>query len=582
VAGVYARKSNDQTGVSDEDKSVRRQEDHARAYAVVNGWTVGDAYVYADDGISGAEFERRPGLMRLLADAGQKPRPPFDVLIISEKSRLGRESTETGYILKKILRAGVRVFSYLDQREITIESAMDKVVESVLSAADELEREKASQRTHDALVRKARAGHVAGGRVFGYANVPVTGADGKRQHVARQVKEVEAAVVRQIFEWCAGGLGYRKIAYRLNEAGAVCPMPRQGRPRAWSITTVRDILHRRLYRGEVTWNKTAKRDAWGQKAPHDRPAAEWVVVTRPELQIVPEDLWAAAHARLERTHGAYLRATRGQRWGRPAGGLAGRYTLSKLAACGVCGGSLYVRTNQHGRRRVSFYHCVANVTRGRTVCENGHPMPMTAADRAVLTTVEAEVLRPEVIEAAVQEALSRLRPARDTVARRRAEGQATLARLEAECGQLTEAIAAGGEWPSLLAGLKARERERRQVEQELAGLAQLEQVSQLDWQQVGRDLRDRLTDWQGLLQRQPAQAQQILRTLLVGRLVFTPKCDVNGDFFWEFAGEGRLDPLLVGVVSAAPKPGGSPWSHQPNFVELFSSGFEEHSDVPQT
>src|SRR5262249_8024334 len=108
---------------------------------------------------------------------------------------------------------------------------------------------------------------------------------------------------------------------------------------------------------------------------------------------------------------------------------------------------------------------------------------------------------------------------------------------------------------------KVRERERERVEQDLAGLAQLEQVTQLDWQQVGSDLRDRLTDWQGLLQRQPAQAQQILRTLLVGRLVFTPKCDVNGDILWEFVGEGRLGPLLVGVVGAAPKAGESPWSH---------------------
>ncbi len=320
VAAVYARKSHDQNGVSDEEKSVRRQEEHARAYAAANGWTVDDGYVYGDDGISGAEFERRPGLMRLLTEVGQKPRPPFDVLILSEKARLGRESIETGYLLKKILRAGVRVFSYLDQREITIESALDKVVESVLSAADELEREKASQRTHDALVRKARAGHVPGGRVFGYANVPVTGPDGKRQHVARQVNEVEAAVVRLIFELCAGGMGFRKIAYRLNADSAVCPVPRPGRPRAWSSTTVRDILHRRLYRGEVTWNKTAKRDAWGQKAPHARPAAEWIVVTKPELQIVSDDLWAAAHARLQCTHGAYLRATKGQRWGRPRAG----------------------------------------------------------------------------------------------------------------------------------------------------------------------------------------------------------------------------------------------------------------------
>jgi hypothetical protein len=33
--------------------------------------------------------------------------------------------------------------------------------------ADEIERDRARQRTHDALERKARRGHVTGGRVFG-------------------------------------------------------------------------------------------------------------------------------------------------------------------------------------------------------------------------------------------------------------------------------------------------------------------------------------------------------------------------------------------------------------------------------
>ena len=38
-----------------------------------------------------------------------------------------------------------------------------------------MEREKARQRTGDAMARKARAGHVTGGRVFGYDNVDVMG-----------------------------------------------------------------------------------------------------------------------------------------------------------------------------------------------------------------------------------------------------------------------------------------------------------------------------------------------------------------------------------------------------------------------
>jgi DNA invertase Pin-like site-specific DNA recombinase len=56
IAAMYARKSTEQNGVGDEEKSVTRQIEHAKAYAAQKGWTVHDEHVYIDDGISGAEF----------------------------------------------------------------------------------------------------------------------------------------------------------------------------------------------------------------------------------------------------------------------------------------------------------------------------------------------------------------------------------------------------------------------------------------------------------------------------------------------------------------------------------------------
>jgi hypothetical protein len=46
IAAIYCRKSTDQTGVADEQKSVARQVEHARAYAQRKGWTVADNCVY--------------------------------------------------------------------------------------------------------------------------------------------------------------------------------------------------------------------------------------------------------------------------------------------------------------------------------------------------------------------------------------------------------------------------------------------------------------------------------------------------------------------------------------------------------
>jgi DNA invertase Pin-like site-specific DNA recombinase len=169
IAAIYARKSTDQSAVADEAKSVTRQIEDATAYATRKGWIVPDSGVFVDDGISGAEFASRPGFMRLMT--ALKPRPPFQVLIMSEESRLGREAIETAYALKQLIQAGVRVFFYLEDRERTFDSPTDKLLMSVTAFADELERQKAGLRVYDAMRRKAAAGQVTGGRVFGYDNL---------------------------------------------------------------------------------------------------------------------------------------------------------------------------------------------------------------------------------------------------------------------------------------------------------------------------------------------------------------------------------------------------------------------------
>ena len=103
--------------------------------------------------------------MRLLNSL--KPRAPFDVLIISKLSRLGREQLELGYSIKQFSQAGVRIFSYLEDRENLLDSPTDKFLMSAVSFAAEIEREKARQRMRDAMLRKARSGHVTGGGCFG-------------------------------------------------------------------------------------------------------------------------------------------------------------------------------------------------------------------------------------------------------------------------------------------------------------------------------------------------------------------------------------------------------------------------------
>jgi site-specific DNA recombinase len=543
VAAIYARKSTEQTGVADEQKSVARQVEHARHYASRKGWTVDEGSVFIDDGISGAEFSKRPGFLRLMN--ALKPRPAFQVLVMSEESRLGREAIETAYALKQLITAGVRVFFYLEDRERTLDSPTDKIMLSLTAFADELEREKARQRTADAMVRKARAGHVTGGRVFGYDNVEVLDHAGQRSHVERRINDAEAVVVRRIFELSAGGQGVRSITKLLNAAGEPAPRAQQGRPVAWAPSSVWAILRRPLYRGEVVWNQTKKRDTWGRKRQQPRDASEWLRQDRPDLRIVPDDLWRAAHERLAGAKDDYVRRNAGRSWGRPTNGTESKYLLTGLAQCGRCNGGLCVQTRSHGGRRAFFYACSSYYHRGRSVCDNGQALPMERINWEVLDAFRTDLLNPAVLERALAKLQARLvAPTCDTGL---GQLEAEQRRLRGEIERLTAALAAGGALSSLLAAIRQREERLEAVRLELHAANARTHALDVPISVVMPEVRRRLDDWRSVLSDESSQSRQMLRLLLRGRLVFTPRDERRAV---RFSGEGDLGQVFSGLIDS--------------------------------
>jgi site-specific DNA recombinase len=87
---------------------------------------------------------------------------------------------------------------------------------------------------------------------------------------------------------------------------------RQGGPNAWIQSSVHAVLFRERYRDELVWNKTKKRDRWGQTRVSDRPETEWLRVSAPHVRIVSDALWHAAHAKIAEAR-ADTRSSRPQR-----------------------------------------------------------------------------------------------------------------------------------------------------------------------------------------------------------------------------------------------------------------------------
>jgi hypothetical protein len=172
---------------------------------------------------------------------------------------------------------------------------------------------------------------------------------------------------------------------------------------------------------------------------------------------------------------------------------------------------------------------------------------MDAADAAVLNAIQDDLLRPEVLDLALSEALEMLKPSAMMNTDRRAELKTELAKVEAEARSYAEAIAKQGPLDSILAALKIREERRVALRRQLDSMTTQAKRPVFDSKRIALDLQNRLDGWRELLKRQTMEARQIIRNLLVGRLAFTPGQDEEGSLY-TFTGQGSISAILSGVV----------------------------------
>ena len=550
-AATYARKSTDDDHQQEENKSVTRQVEHARAFAQSKGWTVAAEHEYVDDGITGGEegFKKRDGLKRMLNHLKD-----FDVIVMSELSRLGRHQVLTSAALHQIEKAGVQVWFYLTNEQCRFDTAVDRFLVSALGFAAELERERIGQRARDALQRKAAKGYNAGGAVFGYDNVPVyaKGVNGERvrSHTDYMINDEQAGVVRGIFRAYADGHGHTSIAKALNGNGSDCgpkgkrrrtprhdleavrrryfggrtaPSPQRGKrgTGSWAPSAVREILYRVRYTGKVPFGEIA--------------------TDRQELRIVDAELWERAQQRLREVRATYIRDG-GQWWGRPS---VEKYLLSGMGRCTGCGKSITVLYSYNGttgnRQKVYQYGCSYNHTRGDVVCENDHRARMEWLDGAVIEAIEQQVLQPEAIAYTVEKAAEIIERELKRNPDKPQQLEAEARKLRRELERFLRLIAEGKAPDSVLVEIRRREERLKDLEREQAALV----AAPPAWTpaEIRAMCGQRLRRFPELLHGDVPVARQALRKLLPEPLRIRP-VTADGRRTLGFEGTTVLGPLF--------------------------------------
>ena len=539
-AAIYCRKSTKQ----DDSASVSRQEEGARQFIADRGWTVAD--VYTDDGKSGAVFLGRPEFQRMLKDAASGA---FDVVVLFDLDRFGRNAQKTMAALNTLADCGVDIYDFSNGQQVDLESFGGEVTTHVRALVAQQFREDIRKHTKAAMRRKAEKGLHTHGKVFGYNLNRIS-----KGHCELRINEQEADIVRDIYTRFAAGQGARTIAAALNRAGTPKPRAQQGRRDGWSVSTIRAVLRRPLYKGEIVYGRTAKaynrelrkvyRHTTREKGQLRMPEATWIRVPAEHLRIIDPDLAARVDSRLQNRKERYLAAVaNGNNHPHKA---HGKYLLSGgMLLCPNCGGHFEARKNPwresepggHPRR---VYICSTR-RRKPGVCSNTLALPIAEADDAVLSTIEGAMLDRQWLN----ELLAMVDNAPDETTQWLTERN----RLQMENDRLTHAIAAGVPPETVAALMTQNQGEIRRLDTRL----RTPRPTPLPQAKLREALEQRAAQWKSDLRAEPQIARLVLRQL-VGPLTLWDESERPDFVKWEATPKvDILDGLAPTLEGASPR-----------------------------
>jgi len=536
---IYARYSSDLQRDSSIDDQIRQCRDYAR----VKGWSIVEQFVRSDRAISAGSTIGRSSLDQLLKDAEGHTRS-FDCLLVDDTSRLARNLEDSLRIVKTLDFFGVKFCSVSQNL-----NSGDKSSRSLLTLHGMMDEQflvGLAEKVHRGQEGQVRKGLQAGGRCYGYRNVPIEDPTRVEKYgrpavigVRLEIKEDEAEIVRRIFDSYAAGMGLARIAKMLNGEGVPAPQTTRER-RAWCISSLHEMLRNERYRGVNVWNRTEKKRSpkTGRKVSRRRPESEWVRADAPGWRIVTDQQWSAVVDR--------IRSFRDALPGSVVGGMnrttqSCTYLFSGLLTCSHCNARLVIIGG--GKRGYIKYGCPSHRYKG--VCENRLTIRRDRLERQLLDALERKILRNDMADYLVtrfEEQLSkRIRDweredhvsARAGLIKRRDE-------LKAKERRICDAIAQGNSPESLIAYLKELETEITQVSR------QLETAKPVATTFAGANVRqfalEKVLHLRDMLHSENIPAARLVLQKHIGRLIMTPTLR-EGKPVYEVSGKVDFAPI---------------------------------------
>ncbi len=333
---AYCRVSTDK---EDQLNSLEAQKEFFTEYTKRTGDNL--IKLYADEGISGTKIKNRKEFLRMLADAEHGL---FDMVVVKDISRFARNTVDLLQSVRKLKALGIET-QFLTANMTSMGNS--EFVLTIFGALAQEESANTSKRVKFGKKMNAEKGRVPN-IVYGYDKTI-------GDYFNLSINEDEAKVVRQIYKWYTEeGYGAAKIANMLNERSC-----KTKRGCNWSQNAVCRILTNEIYTGKIINGKEEVADfLTGQRKEKDE--SEWMVVVRPELRMIKDEVFDRAQEILKGRHTSFHMTHERQ---------SNKHLFSTLIKCKDCGWSFRRTVRQYKNTYVRWV-CSGHNGRGADSCPN--------------------------------------------------------------------------------------------------------------------------------------------------------------------------------------------------------------------
>ena len=278
---AYCRVSTDK---ADQLNSLEAQKEFFSEYTQRTGDVL--IKLYADEGISGTKIKNRKEFLRMMSDA---EKGMFDMVVVKDISRFARNTVDLLQNVRKLKALGIET-QFLTANMTSMGNS--EFVLTIFGALAQEESANTSKRVKFGKKLNAEKGRVPN-IVYGYDKTI-------GDYFNLEINKEESKVIKQIYKWYTEeGYGAAKISNMLNEKGY-----RTKRNCKWSQNAICRILTNEIYTGKIINGKQEISDfLTGQRREKDE--TEWLVVERPELRIIEDEVFEKAQEILRGRNDAF-------------------------------------------------------------------------------------------------------------------------------------------------------------------------------------------------------------------------------------------------------------------------------------